>query len=39
MSKHPIGSAPADIAMKGNGKGDSEAALSLQVFKICDALA
>ena len=39
MSKHPIYSAPMDIAMKGNGKGDSDATLSLQVFKVCDMLA
>jgi len=38
-SEHPICSAPTDIAMKGNGKGDSDATLSLQVFKVYDTLA
>ena len=37
-SKHPICSAPMDIAMKRDGKGDGNAALSLQAFEICNAL-
>ena len=37
-SKHPICSAPMDIAMKRDGKGDSNVTLSLQAFKICDVL-
>ena len=37
-SQHPIRSAPTDIAMKRNGKRDRDATLSLQTFKVGDAL-